>query len=142
MKKHLCGVCGKILVVGNYKARKMHVNGAKHKLMLKTHYMEVLENEKIKEKLKSLKKFSTNITSKNITSTNITSTNITSTNITSTNITSKKFIPPPIRMPKDFKIPQAPKDFKLPPGFDFDNRKNFDSDLQIAISKMHENCKT
>lgn len=111
--RHFCIVCNKWLIVGNYKARKMHVNGAKHQLMLRTHYMEILEDDDVRGRLESLKRLSSFLERKEI----------------------KKEI---VEVKKiDMKnIPPEPKNFKLPEGFDFGDIRNFDSNLEVAISRI------
>lgn len=108
--KHFCIVCDKNLLVGNYKARKMHVNGARHRLMLRTHYMEILENKDVRERLESVKKLSSFL--------------------------ERKEIKKEVKQIDMKNIPPAPKDFKLPEGFDFGDIRNFDPNLDIAISRI------
>lgn len=100
----------------------MHNNGTKHKQMVRTHYLEILEDEKIRKELEILYE---GIKNREINKELFTKPSLI------------EFKMPPMTIPKDFKIPPCPLNFRLPFGFDFENKLNFNPNLNEAIKKIN-----
>jgi hypothetical protein len=90
--------------------------------MVRTHYLEILEDEKIRKELEILYK-------------GIKNGNVNERDNAKPSLIEFKM--PPMTIPKDFKIPPCPLNFRLPFGFDFENKLNFSSNLNEAIKKIN-----
>ncbi|WUR04212.1 putative U1 small nuclear ribonucleoprotein [Vairimorpha necatrix] len=118
MKKFKCEICNKKLHINTYRARKMHINGYKHKLLKETRVMELNEDEKIKYELERNKrlfgeKYDLFFGKQNF-----------------------GFRLPPYNFKQDFTIPPCPKNFKLPRYFDFTNSDNFKPDINENLQDI------
>lgn len=115
MGKYFCEFCNKTLLSDKLKSRRMHVRGAKHRLMRKAYYMETFEQNEVE--LKSLLRDLENRQGEVVQG------------------TAAQFRLPSAEFPADFEVPREPVGFRLPPNFNFHDRRNFPGDIAEAIRK-------
>lgn len=120
MKKFKCEICNKKLHLNTYKARNMHINGSKHKIMKETYFLELLENKDIVDEISAHKKlmgpeFETRFNKQNF-----------------------GFRIPPCYFPENFVIPPEPKNFRLPNNFVFTDKKNYKTDINETLQKLNK----
>lgn len=123
MKKFKCEICNKKLHLNTYKARRMHVNGSKHKIMKETYFMEILEDEKYSGEIENYKKqmgiyYETKFGKDNF-----------------------GFKIPPFIFPKNFVIPPEPKNFNLPKYFVYSDNNNYKRDINETLQNIYKNKK-
>ncbi|ADM12351.1 U1 snRNP-specific protein C [Encephalitozoon intestinalis ATCC 50506] len=122
MAKYFCEFCNKTLLNDKLKSRRIHFQGAKHRLMRKAYYMEMFEKKEVIAEMASILKDMKTENKK----------------AESENAEKKQntcFSFPPGDFYLDLVVPEEPLGFKLPLGFDFRDKRNFLGTITEAIRK-------
>ncbi|AFN83834.1 U1 snRNP-specific protein C [Encephalitozoon romaleae SJ-2008] len=122
MAKYFCEFCNKTLLNDKLRSRRIHFQGAKHKLMRKAYYMEIFEKPEVAVEMASILR---DIKAEDK-------------RIEQEDLEKKQgscFSLPPGDFYLGLDLPEEPFGFKLPSGFDFQDRKNFPENITEAIKK-------